>query len=355
MGEPFSKGSPTSFFSYQPVSALTSLEGATTQKEHQMEEIRPNLFRVEIPLPDNPLKYVNSYVIRSKDMNLIVDTGLNRDECYNAMMDGLKELGVSLDNTRFFITHLHADHFGLVGRLAPDPKQIYFSRPESEIIESWSGWEPMIQYAAQNGFPEELLREALNSHPGFKYGSKWVPDLRIISEGEIIEVGDYSFTCVETPGHSVGHICLYEPKEKLFLAGDHILGDITPNIQCWTDNANPLGAYLASLDKVSGMDVDLVLPGHRSLVPDLQARIEELKEHHERRLNEAMSLVESGPKTAFEAASLMTWDLAGDWESFPLAQKWFATAEATAHLRHLEDIGKLSRVDQGRTVAFRLN
>ena len=43
-----------------------------------MEEIRPNLFRLQIPLPDSPLKYLNSYVIKSEDRNLIIDTGLNK-------------------------------------------------------------------------------------------------------------------------------------------------------------------------------------------------------------------------------------------------------------------------------------
>ena len=316
------------------------------------EEIRPNLYRLEIPLPDNPLKYVNSYVIKGDGRCLIVDTGLNRDECYEAMMDGLNDLGVDLAQARFFITHLHADHFGLVSRLATDPGQVYFSRPETEIIESWSGWEPMIEYAARNGFPEDQLREALNAHPGFKYSSKWVPDMRIIEDGETIEMGDFVFTCVWTPGHSTGHICLYEQSEKILLAGDHILGDITPNIQCWSDGENNLLDYMKSLDKVAALDVDLVLPGHRTLIADMYGRIEELRAHHKKRLAEVVSILKDRPRSAFETAATMTWDLAGAWESFPLAQKWFATAEATAHLRYLEDEGLIQRDESSGKIIF---
>ncbi|MEW6267071.1 MAG: MBL fold metallo-hydrolase [Thermodesulfobacteriota bacterium] len=307
------------------------------------EEVSPNLFRIQIPLPDNPLKFVNSYVIKGPDQTLVVDTGLNREECLAAMKAGLKELAVELDRVAFFITHLHADHFGLVARLAARPDQIYFSRPETEIIESWTGWEPMVQYAARNGFPEDLLRAALNSHPGYKYSAGWVPGMKILSDGDPIDIGDYHFVCVVTPGHTRGHICLYEPRKKILISGDHVLGDITPNIQCWSDVEDPLKDYLASLDKVGRLEVDLTLPGHRSLIHDLYHRIEELKEHHHHRADEVLTILRHGPRHAFDTAAGMTWDLAGAWDDFPLAQKWFATAEATAHLRYLEEAGEVYR------------
>ena len=50
-----------------------------------IEELLPDLFRIEIPLPNSPLKYLNSYVIRSPERNLVIDTGLNRKECLEAM------------------------------------------------------------------------------------------------------------------------------------------------------------------------------------------------------------------------------------------------------------------------------
>ena len=311
-----------------------------------IDEVVPGLFRMEIPLPKNPLKYVNSYVIKDPDWNLVIDTGLNQDECYEAMIAGLAELSVDLEKTKFFITHLHADHFGLVDRLVKDPSQIFFSRPEMEIIESWSGWEPMVQYAALNGFPENLLRAAIDSHPGFKHKSGWVPGMKKMGDGDRIEIGDFSFTCVETPGHTLGHLCLYESRKKLLVSGDHILGDITPNIQCWSDRDNNLNDYLRSLDKVGQLDVELTLPGHRTVIRDVGARIEELKAHHGRRCDEVVSILSRSGKSAFETAAMMSWDLSGTWEDFPLPQKWFATAEATAHLRYLEEKDVLARNDE---------
>jgi len=137
-----------------------------------MQEIRSNLFRCKIPLPDNPLKYLNSYIVKADNRNLIVDTGFNRKECLEAMQKGLQELDIDLHQTDFFITHLHADHFGLVTKLVTETSRLYFNRPEMELIETWEGFEPMIAFAGKNGFPRDDLRAALEAHPGNKFGSK---------------------------------------------------------------------------------------------------------------------------------------------------------------------------------------
>jgi glyoxylase-like metal-dependent hydrolase (beta-lactamase superfamily II) len=320
-----------------------------------IEEILPDLYRIEIPLPDSPLKYLNSYVVRDAQKNLIIDTGLNRKECLAAMQEGLHELDIDLKKTDFFITHLHADHFGLVAKLITDNSRIFFNRPDAELIDTWEGFEPMIKYAGLNGFPEDQLRAALQNHPGHKFASDWIPELSILCDDDIITIGHYRFRCIETPGHTPGHICLYEPDQKILVAGDHILGDITPNIQCWSDNTNPLKQYLASLDKVFDLEVELVLPGHRRLFRNYRERIEELRGHHENRINEVRQILAGGSKTAFQLASNMTWDIECDsWEQFPVAQKWFATGEAIAHLRYLEQQHDVARETHSQMITYAL-
>jgi glyoxylase-like metal-dependent hydrolase (beta-lactamase superfamily II) len=319
------------------------------------EEILPGLFRLKIPLPDSPLKYLNSYVIKGPDRSLIIDTGLNRKECLEAMQSGLGTMGIDLEAADIFVTHLHADHFGLVTKLVTPATQVYFSRPEKELIESWEGFGAMIAYAGQNGFPEDELQAALDKHPGAKYGSEWIPEMKLLEDGDEIRIGDYEFRCVATPGHTMGHICLYEPHKKILVAGDHILIDITPNIQCWSDVQNPLKHYLSSLDKVHTLNVDLTLPGHRRLIKNHQARIEELKRHHSDRLDEVLSILKGATMSAFQVASQMTWDIDSEsWEQFPVAQKWFATGEAISHLRYLEEDGKLVRKVDGHLTLYAL-
>ena len=164
-----------------------------------------------------------------------------------------------------------------------------------------------------------------------------------------------SVKCIETPGHTKGHICLYEPNKKLFISGDHILIDITPNISLWSNEENPLQEYLVSLDKVYNLDVELVLPGHRGTSTNFRGRIQELKYHHQARANEVLSILGEGKQNACQVASQMTWDMDYEsWHQFPISQKWFAAGEAVAHLKYLEEEGKIRREVQGQMVVFSL-
>ena len=50
-----------------------------------VEETLPNLWRIPVPLPGNPLKELNSYLIMGKGENLLIDTGFRRAECRDAL------------------------------------------------------------------------------------------------------------------------------------------------------------------------------------------------------------------------------------------------------------------------------
>jgi len=325
-----------------------------------IKEIRPNLHVIEVPLPRSPLKAINSYVLTSADRSLVIDTGMRRPECERVLRAGLEELGVDLATTDYFITHLHADHMGLVTELATDRSRVYFNRPDGELIAAgiqdpgvW--YEPVIDRARQGGFSEEEIKEALRRHPGLKYSPATYPEFDFVGDGDELEIGEYRFVVVATPGHTPGHLCLYEPGMKILVSGDHVLGDITPNITTWRENDDSLGDYLASLDKVANLDVELVLPGHRTQFDDCRGRIEELKEHHRHRLEEVLGILADWSATAYQVASKMTWDIvAATWGDFPVVQKWFAVSEATSHLRYLEKRGVITSVARDGMVRFSL-
>jgi glyoxylase-like metal-dependent hydrolase (beta-lactamase superfamily II) len=323
-----------------------------------VEELVPDLYRVEIPLPGSPLKALNSYIVRGRERFLLIDTGLNREECLRPMLSALKELEVDLSSTDLFITHLHADHSGLVGTLATDTSKVYFNRTEADPVffsSSEDHWKRLFAFYHSNGFPEEEIKKVREGHPGYRYSLERHINLVTTKEGDEIAVGDYLFRCIETPGHSPGHTCLYEASKKILVCGDHILFDITPNITYWGQLKNSLKQYLANLEKVYTLDVNLVLPGHRNIWNDHRKRIVELQEHHRNRLDEALFALEGGEKTAWEVAPYITWDMGcSSWEEFPSVQKWFAVGETIAHLDYLEAEGRACKEMRNQKVLYSL-
>jgi glyoxylase-like metal-dependent hydrolase (beta-lactamase superfamily II) len=325
-----------------------------------IEEILAHLYKIEIPLPNSPLKAINSYLVKGSGRNLIIDTGMNREECKRVMQAALEKLGADLGKTDFFITHFHVDHLGLVSSLKADNATVYLGRPDAERfkrIMAGSLWTDMIDFTRMNGFPEVEIQGIFDNHPANRYGFKGDLSFRSLEDGDTLSVGSYRFKCVATPGHTKGHMCLHELDKKIFIAGDHILSDITPNISLRSDAENPLKEYLASLDKVKRLNkIGLVLPGHGKPLKNYKERIDELKDHHEERAEEAISILKKGSKNAYEIASEMKWDIGCDsWDHWPVLQKWFAIGEAIAHLKYLEEKGILRKTIQDRKMIFFLN
>ena len=317
------------------------------------EEIMPRLYRIIIPLPNSPLKELNSYVIKADDRNLIIDTGFNRSVCFEAMQEGLCALDIDLSKTDFMLTHMHADHTGLISRLVTDTSAVYFSRIDARVFDKNINWQPMIDYAVSNGFQMKDLIKALKSHPGIKYSPKNIPEFNLIDDGSIIRIGNYRLQCLLTPGHTEGHICLYDENKQILFSGDHVLYDITPHIESWSYEVNSLKNYLESLDMVRNLPVKIVLPGHRNFFTDLKGRIDELKKHHQNRVNEVLEVLGISTMSAYDIAAGMTWDIdCESWEQFPIAQKWFATGETIAHLLYLESEGRIERNTDQKIVTF---
>lgn len=324
-----------------------------------IEEIIPNLYRTEIPLPQSPLKWLNSYIVRGEDRFLIIDTGFNREECLSAMNTSLQKLGVDLNKTDFFITHFHSDHMGLIGTLASDNAKVYFNQREAQWIYAQRAgeghWQTIMDLYIAHGFAAEDARISMESHPGHKYSSKRNIDFVIVDEGGVIDIGDFHFRCMATPGHSPGHVILYEAEKKILVAGDHILFDITPNITYRVDMEDSLGNYLDSLEKVNALDVGLVLTGHRRLVHDLHGRVKELQEHHRTRLDEVLIALGEGEKSILQIVPHIGWDItAKTWDEFPAQQKWFAFGETMAHVKYLEGKRRVKRKNHNGMIAYSL-
>jgi len=319
-------------------------------------QVYHDIFRIEIPLPKSPLKAVNCYAIKGSDRNLIVDTGMNRKECRQAFDAALNELHFDLKKTDFFFTHLHADHFGMVSILPSASSKVYFNHPDAKHMLNPERWNTIKRNSLRNGVPEEILNFVMTVHPSIIFQSPVPSKLCLLKEHDMLTVGDYTFECIETPGHTRGHLCLYEAKYKFLLAGDHLLEDITPNLSGWSTE-DALKEYLTSLEKVNNYDIDLILPGHRNTFSDCRKRIAELQQHHKNRCNEIISIMESNrkPQNAYQIASQMTWDLQYDkWDDFPVYQRWFAAGEALSHIYYLTSNNLIDKSTSSEKVLFAL-
>jgi glyoxylase-like metal-dependent hydrolase (beta-lactamase superfamily II) len=320
------------------------------------QQLFPGIYRGQIPLPRNPLKAVNSYAIKGDGRFLIIDTGMRRQECLQPMLEYLASIDVDLDCTDFFISHFHADHLGLVSELFRSDSRVYISADDDVMFRDPNNWSGMAETARINGFPEYKIEEAIKRHPGFKYHAGHTFESIIIHDGDMLEIGGYRLQCVATPGHTPGHMCMYEPEQKILFSGDHILETITPNISLWAEHRNPLKEYLKSLEKIHTMEISHVLPGHREPFTHYRRRIDELRKHHETRNAEILSILKEGDMSAWQVASRMTWDIKCDnWEEFPLPQQWFASGEALAHLQYLAGEGLVHRTRRHGKALFSLS
>lgn len=307
----------------------------------------PDIYVIRVELPDNPLQYLNSYVIKGKNQTLVIDTGFNRPACQASLCAGLQELQIDLQQTSLFLTHLHADHTGLVGLFADKGCPIYMNGIDYQYLcdsEDGSTWRFTEENFMREGMPEADIKMQF-SNQARTYSPKINFPIHAVTDGERLHLADTELQVIHTPGHTKGQCCLYLPSQQIFFTADHILFDITPNIQVWPNMKDALEQYLTSLDKVRDLPVRLALPGHRKGSHEIVQRIAAIKEHHARRLQEIQTIVAAHPGyTAFQIAPYMTWSMRGKtWDEFPPTQKWFAMGETLAHLEYLLHHGQLKK------------
>ncbi|MBQ9421610.1 MAG: MBL fold metallo-hydrolase [Lachnospiraceae bacterium] len=314
-------------------------------------EIIKDIYAIDIPLVGSPLKNLNSYLIKGGSRNLLIDTGFRTKECKEAMMSQLEELQVSLSDTDIFLTHFHSDHTGLSTDLIQPGSKLMISAKDANMLGIYGRtlrWKERNERFLKDGFPPDLMEETWKQNPARSAVAEPYGDYVRLYEGDVMKYGDYVLKCIDTAGHTPGHMCLYHEESGTIFLGDHILFDITPNIVWWGEMEDALGTYLSNLDKLTALDITVPLPGHRHWAGiSVYERIQQLKRHHTRRLEEICEILSVFPGlNAYEIAGDVSWKIrAKNWEAFPVSQKWFAVGEVMAHLDHLISGGFVRRLE----------
>lgn len=311
-----------------------------------IERLKPRL-----PLKDRSMNHVNVYLVEgdSEHGALLVDTGWDAEDSFDYMKQALADKPVR----NIVVTHSHLDHYGLADRLKHHfNAQVYLHELEIDFLRSIrvDMDEPPREVARSlkaNGMPlDEISKPHKMGLPRRKFVAPTLPDVTLHGD-ETISTGYFNFKVLWTPGHAPGHICLYEPDKKILLSGDHILFTITPHVGMHPQSgSNPLGDYLASLDKLKQLEVEVVLPGHGQPFTNFRSRVEEIIQHHKLRNTQILSALNSKPKTAYQIAHEITW--VDDVNGIPLDRldPWNRRMAVLETLSHLEAMRANQEVDR---------
>lgn len=294
------------------------------------------------------LGHINSWVLDDGDGVAICDTGVDIPICredwsavFSGPLDGVKV-------ARVIGTHFHPDHIGLAGWLsARDGARIWMTRgewltaqlacadardtvPEDVIaMRRAAGWDDVQVDAARAEGWGRMQRMVAPLPIGY----------RRVQDGEVIAIGDAEWRVVTGCGHSPEHACLVNDAQGLMISGDQVLPRISSNVSLGASEpeADPLGDWLASIDKLLGLSDDLlVLPAHGEPFRGLHVRLNALRREHEERLDELADFLAT-PRRAVDCFTKLFRRVI-DQNVLGLA-----TGEALSHLRHLEVTGRAVR------------
>jgi glyoxylase-like metal-dependent hydrolase (beta-lactamase superfamily II) len=299
-----------------------------------MDDLPHGIRRLTFPLPLG-IRHVHCYLLPSPDGWTLVDTGLGLPEAAERWEPVLAELDTPI--VRIVVTHFHPDHAGggedaqaFTGARVHQGARDYEQCERVWGREDWS--ERLTDYLVAHGLSESLAEELRHEARIFAPFIRFARDPERLQEGDEVD----GWRVLELPGHADGHICLL--RDGVLVAGDHLLQKVTPTVGLYPDSRpDPLGDYLASLERTVELAPSLALPGHNDVVSDPAGRAREILEHHRRRLDEAAAALAPEGRSAYE----VSLSLFGD--DLDASRRRFALAETLAHLERLVQEGRARR------------
>jgi glyoxylase-like metal-dependent hydrolase (beta-lactamase superfamily II) len=363
----------------------------------EVVEVAPGIIRMQLPIWMPGLGHVNTYGLLDDRGLAVVDPGLPGPSSWRALKARLKSAGFTVkDIHTVIVTHSHPDHFGGAGRIKHEAKAELVAHrafttwsleetsrrnrlsTEEEAMEA----ERVAAAAAQaldlgaeeiptiadhaDDYADDPLRHdpttdlqagsvpwggetpwGGSKHPMPPLTRRLMiralralfrpprPSRRVV-HGERLELAGREWVSIHTPGHTIDHLCLYDPEHGVLISGDHVLPSITPHISGVGNGGDALRSYLQTLDLVAALDgVQLGLPAHGHPFDDVPGRVEAIKEHHEERM---MMLVDASQSLGAASVQELARGI------FP-KKHWgvMAESETFAHLEHMALAGRAER------------
>ncbi|MBI4340422.1 MAG: MBL fold metallo-hydrolase [Chloroflexi bacterium] len=333
-------------------------------------QVADGVFQFKVPMPIHPgipdggLRYTLVYAVQVPRGWVVIDAGLNTDEGLAAFKGYLRDAAIEPHQVKLIvITHGHPDHAGLANRF----KELTGAPLAMHRLDAVAGDTPMggrdpaavRRWMLRYGVPEEEMAGGFMQRPNLAGNdhadTPWRPsDPRVdmlLEGGEELLPGS-DLWAIWTPGHSAGHVCIYDGRRKLLFSGDHILPTITPNVSLFPgDEGNPLATFMDGHKELRKLDAVAVHPAHEYSMPDLKKRIDEILGHHQERIDEILATMKDGPQTAWHVAACIHWNVA-PWAQLNPWTRRMALLETLAHLQYMVSEGEIVKQEAGPLVTF---
>jgi glyoxylase-like metal-dependent hydrolase (beta-lactamase superfamily II) len=312
----------------------------------QARRVADGLLWMRVPLPME-LNHINLWLLEDGDACTAVDTGLASDVCREAWLSLEQVALAGRSLARVFVTHDHADHFGLASWLAErHGAEVWMSQVAHESSSVFLRTEPdvigqrLLDFVRRHGLELKPGDDALirGDHRTWFSG---IPALsRAPVDGQSLAFGGARWQAIETGGHCRGHLCLHDAERGILVSGDQVLPSISPNVSVLASapDADPLRAFLVSLARLEACAPGtLVLPSHGRPFRALHRRIADLRNHHLEQLGKLEAFC-SEPRSACDAMPLMFGRVLRGFH------RLLALGEALAHLHYLASEKRVERL-----------
>ena len=187
------------------------------------------------------------YVINGRDKALLVDTGFGLSDLRRIVYELCGEKEIIVVNS-----HGHVDHDSGNNQFP----WVYMGRYDEPV--SYKQLDETEKRRLVDTFFEKYLAEG-GSIETWDPGP--APAVLPLCDGDVIDLGDYHLRVIETPGHSLGAIALFEEREGWMFTGDSIL---TWEVWGQLEHSTALTVYGASMRKLAILQdkVSAVFPAH---------------------------------------------------------------------------------------------
>ncbi len=307
----------------------------------------PDVWCVRVPFVNLGEGESNCYIVRDGDACMVVDPGAASREGMDRVRAGLASLGIEPGMCDVFLTHTHFDHAEATRFLFPEGTRIYMSRV------GFDEREPARAEAARMRFVERMVAmdaaaEDAEAYSRCDFEPTVLPDglfdYRFLVDGDAVRVGRFAFGVVETPGHTLDHLCLVGRDGAPSFTGDEVLFGTTPCVDAPYGDEDALGLYLESLDAAGPRGVWMrrvswVLPGHGDGFDGetLRARAAEIRERKLSHCERLRELEQANPFLNGEQLARRALTRKGEaaWHAATPMSRYYTLLEAYISLRHL--------------------